>query len=234
MVFKKPVIVEINLLPWHAAMLEADLQKISVQEAADLLENELWARAESSPQIDTINPVEIARLGRKIGLEHIKKAPLSYAKIPFMGMLTNLTIPLGFTTLLFYFTGKSFKQLGSKKAVLPDILILFSRGKISSGLKLLWKNRVKNVPKGILMLFLGSLFYQATILFFAVVGFFTPYIKRRTIVLFALIILYFLIITGPLVESRFRTPMEPFLGMFASMGFCRVFLKKKFVTYNSS
>lgn len=226
-VFKKLVIVEINLLPWHAAMLEANLKKISVQEASDLLKNELRVRAENPPQVDTNNPVEVARLGRKIGLEHIKKAPMIYAKIHFMGMLTNLTIPLGFTPLLLYFTGKSFEQLGFKTAVSHDILILFSRGKISSGLKLLWKNRVKNAPKGILMLFLAGLFYQIIILLFAVIGLFTPYVKKRTIVLFVLVILYFLVVTGPLVESRFRTPIEPFFSMLAAMGFCRVFLRKK-------
>jgi hypothetical protein len=62
---------------------------------------------------------------------------------------------------------------------------------------------------------------------------FTPYVKKRTIVLFVLVILYFLLVTGPLVESRFRTPLEPFLSVFAAMGFCGVFLSKKLKRYNS-
>lgn len=233
-VFKKPVIVEINLLPGHAAMLEANLKKISVQQASDLLENELRVRAENYPQVDTANPVEMARLGRKIGVEHIKKAPLIYAKIHFMGMLANLTIPLGFTHLLSYFTGTSFEQLGSKTAVLHDTFVLLSRGKIWSGLKLLWENRVKYLPKGILMLFLGCLFYQITILSFTVMGLFRPYAKKRTIVLFVLVILYFLMVTGPLVEARFRAPLEPFFSMLAAMGFGKVFLNKKLKRHNSS
>jgi len=233
-VFKKPVIVEINLLRGHAAILEANLKKISVQQASDLLENELRVRGENYPQVDTANPIEIARLGRKIGLEHIKRAPLIYAKIHFMGMLANLTIPLGFTHLLFYFTGTSFEQLGSKTVVLQDTFVLLSRGKIWPGLKLLWENRVKKLPKGILMVFLGCLFYQITMLLFTVMGLFRPYVKKRTILLFVLVILYFLIVTGPLVESRFRAPIEPFLSMLAAMGFGWLFLNKKLIRHNSS
>ncbi len=234
MVFKKPVIIEINILPWHTAMLEAELSKISVEEASEDLENELRIKTKNYPHVDTSNPVEMARLGTKIGLEHIKKAPLTYAKIHFMGMLTNLTKPLGFTPLLLHFTGKSFEQLGFKRVVLHDTLLLFSRGQILSGLKLLWENRIKNTPKGILMLFFGCLFYQVIILLFTVIGLFTPYIKKRIVVLFILVIFYFLIVTGPLVESRFRIPIEPFLSMLAAMGICWVFLRKKLIKDNSS
>ena len=229
-IFNRPVIVEINLLPLHVAMLEAHLKNITMQEASKFLENELWAEAKNYPQIDTTNPMEVGQLGTKIGMEHIKKAPLTYAKIHVLGMSSNLAIPLGFTPLSLYFKGEPFSTPGSKPAVLHDALILFSRGQISSGLKFLWENRIKNAPKGILILFLASLFYQFLILLLALIGLFARYMNKKTMLLFILVILYFLAMAGPLVDSRFRMPIEPFLSILAGMGFCRLFLDERLKT----
>jgi hypothetical protein len=201
--------------------LNADLKGITLEEAQQELSEELGDRIKNDPRAAIENEVYMAKAGTKLGMEYIKKAPLTYGKIHLQGMVANVIIPLGFTPLTTYFTGKLPSAFPAKESILHDAFILLGKGKIGAAFSLIWQERIRSIPLIVLLAFITSLIFQAVILIGCVKFFKSSCFRNKQFYLLLFLVLYFLFVTGPLIDARFRIPIEPWLSILAICGLRR-------------
>lgn len=153
----------------------------------------------------------------KFATHEISKYKFAYLKTR-LGYLPLFFISNGYDNVFSRLTNVA----GFDKYFRWDLVSKFLRGDIGGGVKYIF-----SAPKSIAVFLTGSVFWLL-ISILAVIGFWRLIKKNKNnsaILFIGLLIIYFTLITTPLITARYRLPINPLIFIFAVNGF--YFLKDK-------
>lgn len=160
-----------------------------------------------------------AALGR-VGWQQALARPLLAAKIHAAGSSGGLLMPLSIRPLLVFSGAHPESGTTEGTHVAQQTIQLVARGKAGQALALIWRERLARMPALALAILTYAVLFHITLLVSCVVGLFRR--RSRGLLWLLLAIVYFILLTGPVGEARFRVPIEPLLCLFAAAALTRL------------
>jgi 4-amino-4-deoxy-L-arabinose transferase-like glycosyltransferase len=211
---------ELNLFHYHAAMVKAVREGTDVDEARRRLGLEAIKRAENM-EIDPLLEAQISSVWAKVAREQLAESPFTYLKLHGLGFASSHLLPLPMNPLIAYFA-PSGETPALRRSVMQDVLSFLSAGKLPEAVKLVWRERIEQVPRGTLLVYIAAVVFHLGLLVGVFLFFFcptSPSARLRHAPILLLSILYFTLVPGPLSGPRFRAPVEPLVAIVAVFGY---------------
>ncbi|MCK4234321.1 glycosyltransferase family 39 protein, partial [candidate division WOR-3 bacterium] len=209
-----------NIGYYNAAFVTSFKEKISLREAQSVIEQQVKRRYGISDEdyvYATDNP-EICGEIASYGFEIIRENLGTYVFLHSAGFLHTF-IPIEYAFLYKIFSSKGVSQAREADPVTKKALSSILRGKFISSIKTVFDERFRKFPFWFSIIWFSFVLFQLFIYFFAIWGLKYFFKNSRIIfLLFLMTILYFLLIPGPVGDSRFRVPVEPVIILLAGVG----------------
>ncbi|MBI4721542.1 MAG: glycosyltransferase family 39 protein [Candidatus Stahlbacteria bacterium] len=208
---------DINIAHWNAAPVLAQIEGISDETARQRILERITAKYKVSDERVKMfgDDPEISKLMREVGIEIIRNHPFLYAKEHLLGFVKVFVhSELAYWARLLY--GYERERLKAMNPISKNVLSLVMSGKIKSAGDLMYNERLKVMPGGLILLWIFISFFELGVYIVAFFG--AKYIFRANSNVFWLLmftILYFSFLPGPVGDGRFRVPIEPYISILA-------------------
>ncbi|MEO0079262.1 MAG: glycosyltransferase family 39 protein [candidate division WOR-3 bacterium] len=202
---------EHNSYLYSGALVFAADKGIGLNEARDSMMAE--AQARYGPLDSTDEASFWAALGR-VGWRHTLAKPLLALKIHVAGSAASLLMPVSIRPLLVTFGADPTQAFETHVA--QKFIGLIARGRITSALSLAWQERLAQMPKMALVILILATVFNTGLLLLALFGIILR--RNRPLLWLLLPVGYFILVSGPVGEARFRAPVEPLLAIYAAAG----------------
>lgn len=206
-----------NLFYCNAVFTEANINKISRKEAEKRLEKFLPI------EFASLNNMEKSKAYRKVALNYIKEHPKDYLIIHFKGILKTFTNSTKYQLMEIFGQKRKTEGVENKIPLSENII-----------------DRIKRVLANAKEEYYLSPILSLILLFeyiLAFIGLVSLFIKKHwaSALIFIGIIAYFILLTGPAGEERYRIPIVPFYLMLSAYGIfaIRELLRRKSKYENS-
>lgn len=205
-----------NICEYTGAMALAASSLIPLSEARDSMAAR--AQARFGPLDENDQASYWAAMG-KVGWQQALARPLLAAKVHAAGSIGGLLMPLSIRPLRVFSGANVVTDTTGGPHIAQRTIGLVARGRIGEALTLIWKERLATVPKPAVAILAYAVLFHITLLASFVVGLFLA--RSRPLLWLLLPIVYFVLLTGPVGEARFRVPIEPLLCLFAAIALTR-------------
>jgi 4-amino-4-deoxy-L-arabinose transferase-like glycosyltransferase len=204
---------EHNLYLYNAAAIVAADKGVTLVKARDSMFREAQARFAS---LDSTDEASFWQDLSKVAWQHVAGRPWLALETSAIGFLGSFVLPISVRPLLVHSGAGTNPDYGPNPHVAQEAVRLLARGHVASSVRLVWHERLENVPGFVLGALLAASLFQVLLMASAVVGLLVR--RSRGLLWLLLPILYFTLTTGPLGDARFRAPVEPLLAVLAAAG----------------
>ena len=210
-------VFDYNISVYTGALTLAASRLIPLTEARD----SMVARAQARfGPLDTNDQASYWAAMGKVGWQQVLARPFLAAKLHAAGSGGGLLMPMSVRPLLVFSGAHPESGTTGHTNVAQQTLQFVARGRLGQALALAWKERLTRMPGLALAILTYAILFHVTLLISGVVGLF---LRRSRGLLWLLVpILYFVLLTGPVGEARFRVPIEPLLCLFAAVALTRL------------
>lgn len=188
-----------NLLDYNAAITEAYLSRISVEEARAKFEKLI-------PSGGLLNYMEMSRIKQKIALNYIRQHPMDYSLLHLKGIFNMFINSVKYETMKIFGLERKTPRDEDKVPLSNNIINRL-------------RQPIVNASKEYYLIFpLSFLVFLEYV--FALVGLIGLFVKKhwKLAVTFIVIIAYYSLITGIIGEARYKLPIIPVYLMLSGYG----------------
>jgi len=209
-------VFDYNISAVTGALVLATDRSIPLDQARD----SMVARAQARfGPLDTNDQAPYWAAMGKVGWQQVRARPLLAAKLHAAGSAGGLLMPLSVRSLRVFSGAHPEDSTTGGAHVAQQTMQLVARGRLGQVLTLIWRERLARMPGLALAILAYAILFHATLLISGVVALFLR--RSRNLLWLLLPVLYFVALTGPVGEARFRVPIEPLLCLFAAAALTR-------------
>jgi len=212
---------EHNLYLYNAAAVVAADKGTTLEAARDSMYAS--AKQEYGP-LDSLDEASFWQSLGRVGAEELGRRPLLALKTSLVGLAGNVLLPLSLRPLLVHTGAGTNASFDSGSHVAQEAVKLATRGRIGEAVGLVCRERLARLPLAAAIVLIAAALFHALLLLGAFIGLFLR--DGRRLLWLLLPVAYFLCLTGPMGDARFRAPVEPLIALFAAVGLGRLFHRR--------
>ncbi|HJO94625.1 MAG TPA: hypothetical protein QF753_14600 [Victivallales bacterium] len=193
----------INIYRYNACALEAEKNKIAYDTQQKIIDDKLSNYSSQAQK---------ARFSKEKGFQIIKENPILYLYLHFKGDIK----------VLFPSIGELYKIFGYEVGSRGTLSVVNTKG-LFAGIKHYFSDNFFLLLYALPLIIFILLKYLVFLFAFIYLIFKKSNTERLIHIIYLIIILYFILVPGPVATPRFRVPVEPLINIYAAFGFVMIF-----------